>query len=152
MHWFILWNTLESACARGTTSIPTAILCSNSRFVDFPNVAAGVGEPYTRVSCVARSAASLLVTRSWGCFVVVFISQTRRHPTVDWGMQLANRCACLFVQQRPITFFFNVLLTLHLSIILDNDQPDAHLPYFTFRLPWQKFFRAFSSVIRQMPG
>jgi hypothetical protein len=39
-------------------------LCSDSRFVDFPNVAAGVGEPLTRVSCVARSDASLLVTRS----------------------------------------------------------------------------------------
>ena len=36
---------------------------------------------------------------------------------------------------------FYVLLTLHLSIILDNDQLDTHLSYFTIRLlyvVWQK--------------
>ena len=31
-------------------------------------------------------------------------------------------------------FFFNVLLTVHLNIIVDNDQLDAHLLYFTIRL------------------
>jgi len=30
--------------------------------------------------------------------------------------------------------FFYVLLTAHLSIILDNDQLDTHLIYFTIRL------------------
>ena len=30
--------------------------------------------------------------------------------------------------------FFNVLLTVHLSIILDKDQLDTHLLYFTIRL------------------
>jgi len=30
-------------------------------------------------------------------------------------------------------FFFYVLLTVYLSIILDNDQLDAHLLYFTKR-------------------
>jgi len=31
-------------------------------------------------------------------------------------------------------FFVYVLLTAHLSIILDNDQLDTHLLYFTIRL------------------
>jgi hypothetical protein len=36
--------------------------------------------------------------------------------------------------QTDMTIFFNVLLTLRLSIILDNDQLDTHLLYFTIRL------------------
>ena len=43
-----------NARARGSLSIPTAIWCYNSRFVDFPSGAASVGEPYTRVCNVAR--------------------------------------------------------------------------------------------------
>ena len=33
-----------------------------------------------------------------------------------------------------IKLFFYVLLTVHLSITLDNDQLDTHLLYFTIRL------------------
>ena len=33
-----------------------------------------------------------------------------------------------------VTAVFYVLLTVHLSINLDNDQLDAHLLYFTIRL------------------
>jgi len=42
----------------------------------------------------------------------------------------AIRCDTLTVAQ----LFFCVLLTLHLSITLDNDQLDTHLLYFTIRL------------------
>ena len=40
----------------------------------------------------------------------------------------------LLVQSSDITLNFYVLLTVHLSIILDNDQLDTHLLYFTIRL------------------
>ena len=36
--------------------------------------------------------------------------------------------------KKKFFFFFYVLLTVHLSIILDNDQLDAHLLYFTISL------------------
>ena len=38
-----------------------------------------------------------------------------------------------FYPKRDVTFFY-VLLTVHLSVILDNDQIDTHLVYFTIRL------------------
>ena len=45
--------------------------------------------------------------------------------------------------------FFYVLLTVHLSISLDNDQLDAHLLYFTIR-PLQSFtcFKHFMLIRR----
>ena len=39
-----------------------------------------------------------------------------------------------FISTKKKFFFFYVLLTVHLSIILDNDQLDAHLLYFTISL------------------
>jgi len=36
--------------------------------------------------------------------------------------------------KNEVSNFFDVLLTVHLSIILDNDQPDTNLLYFTIRL------------------
>jgi len=38
-----------------------------------------------------------------------------------------------FTSSATISFFY-VLLTVHLYIILDNDQLDTHLLYFTIRL------------------
>ena len=43
---------------------------------------------------------------------------------MDYSLGLSNACL----------FFFYVLLTVHLIIILDNDQLDTHLLYFTIRL------------------
>jgi len=40
-----------------------------------------------------------------------------------------------FIRKQWVKFpFFNVLLTVHLSINLGNDQLDTHLLYFTVRL------------------
>ena len=48
-------------------------------------------------------------------------------------------------------FFFNVLLTVHLSIILDNDQLDTHLLYFTIRpLQSSTCFEHFMPIIRRL--
>ena len=38
------------------------------------------------------------------------------------------------IHVHSLLIFFYVLLTVHLSIILDNDQLDTHLLYFTIRL------------------
>ena len=42
-------------------------------------------------------------------------------------------CSVLVLDRTHCKFFY-VLLTVHLSIILDNDQRDAHLLYFTIYL------------------
>jgi len=50
-----------------------------------------------------------------------------------------------------MTFFFNVLLTVHLSIILDNDQRDTHLLYFTVRLFHSSTcFKHYMLIIRRL--
>ena len=47
--------------------------------------------------------------------------------------------------------FFHVLLTLNLSINLDNDQHDAHLFYFTIRpLHSTTCFEHYMLIIRRM--
>jgi len=54
------------------------------------------------------------------------------------------------VIQIDITYFY-VLLTVHLSIILDNDQPDAHLLYFTiYLLHSSTCFKHYMLIIRRM--
>ena len=46
---------------------------------------------------------------------------------------------------------FYVLLTVHLSIILDNDQRDAHLLYFTIRLSHSSTcFEHYTLIIRRL--
>ena len=59
--------------------------------------------------------------------------------------------------RRIETFFYNlsceifVLLTVHLSISLDNDQPDAHLLYFTIRpLQSSTCFEHYMLIIRRL--
>ena len=46
---------------------------------------------------------------------------------------------------------FFVLLSVHLSISLDNDQPDSHLLYFTIRLLWSDPLHV-SSIIYSSSG
>ena len=60
-------------------------------------------------------------------------------PGVFWCVPCYNVC------------FFFVLLTVHLSISLDNDQLDAHLHYFTIR-PLQSFtcFEHYMLIIRRL--
>ena len=48
-------------------------------------------------------------------------------------------------------FFFYVLFTVHLSISLDNDQPDAHLLYFTIRpIQYSTCFEHYMLIIRRL--
>ena len=57
----------------------------------------------------------------------------------DWG------CSCSWI------FFFNVLLTVHLSISLDNDQLDAHLLCFSIRpLQSSTCFKHYMLIIRRL--
>ena len=58
------------------------------------------------------------------CGMVFLCTQNFKCPFCLWTLK-TSRSVCIY------HFFFNVLLTLHLSIILDNDQLDAHLLYFT---------------------
>ena len=48
-------------------------------------------------------------------------------------------------------FFFNILLTVHLNISLDNDQHDTHLLYFTIRpLQSSTCFEHYMLIIRRL--
>jgi len=54
-------------------------------------------------------------------------------------------------QSKIFQFFFYVLLTVKLSIILDNDQLDAHLLYFTIRpLKSSTCFKHYMLIMRRM--
>ena len=60
--------------------------------------------------------------------LVIYIFRIRlMHGTFN---MLKNVITCT----RKQILFFYVLLAVHLSIILDNDQLDTHLLYFTIRL------------------
>jgi len=47
-------------------------------------------------------------------------------------------------------FFLNILLTVHLSIILDNDKLDTHLLYFTSFLQSSTCFEHYMLIIRRI--
>ena len=59
------------------------------------------------------------------------------HLSVLWSLHSEYSEGAFIAQlenvNKPQTFF-NVLWTVHLSIILDNDQLDTQLLYFTMRL------------------
>jgi len=61
---------------------------------------------------------------------------------------LMHTCLTLqYVHYNPL----HVLLTVHLSISLDNDQLDAHLPYFTIRpLQSSTCFEDYMLIIRRL--
>ena len=65
-----------------------------------------------------------------------------------------NRAACNFngfcLHCLGMVFLY-VLLTVHLSIILDNDQLDTHLLYFTIRLLQPStYFERYMLIIRRL--
>ena len=85
----------------------------------------------------ARSTSSVSLTATEGPECGALFNSLRT-VTLYGDCMVLLRMSCIrlpaFLEMRSNFKFFYVLLTVHLSIILDNDQRDAHLLYFTIYL------------------